>query len=320
MKKINLCLTLALILFATASFAETVNLVNSSVEVDSGAFWFKKWSMNDQKEPIDLEAVTGFKQNLLMTFSGADYGYLNQQAATSFKALGNNVFEWTYSDNKVEYKRVYDLKDHEANISVFVQFKEKAPESAFLNVSSKSIKDDKEARYREVFYFTESKIERNLVDKNLDAASISTPVKWVGAGSHYFIFTVIPEVAPQKVLLEKTSAGNVQASLQFPVTNNQLNLKFRTVFAPKQLDLLRSIEKSLDTTVDLGFFSFLAYPILLTLKFIYKYAPNYGLAIILLTILIKILTFPLVLKSMKSMRKMADFQPKNEGTSSKTRR
>ena len=317
MKNFNLCLALVLGLFASTSFGETVSLPHSAVEIDSGAFWIKNWSMSDQKDAIDLESVTGFKQNLLLTFSGADYGYLNQQVATSFKALGNNVFEWTYSDSKVEYKRVYDLKDHEANISVFVQFKEKSPESAFLNVSSKSIKDDKEARYREVFYFTESKIERNLVDKNLDAATISTPVKWVGAGSHYFIFTVIPEVTPQKLLLEKTSAGNVQASLQFPVTSNQLNLKFRVVFAPKQLDVLRSIERSLDTTVDLGFFSFLAYPILLTLKFIYKYAPNYGVAIILLTILIKILTFPLVFKSMKSMRKMADFQPKMKALQAK---
>ena len=310
MKKIILSLLFSAGLLSSVSFADTISLPTSSLDVDSGSFWFRKWAMNDQKDKVDLKTVTGFESGLLLTFSGADYAYLNQQPATQFKSLGNNVYEWSYEDAKVLYKRVYDIHDHVADVSVFVQFKEKTPESAFLNLVSHGYKDDPEARYREMFYFTGGKIERNLVDKSLEATSINTPVKWVGAGSHYFIFTIIPETVPQKVLLEKTSADNVQASLQFPVTNNQISLKFKTVFAPKNLDLLRTIDKSLDTTVDLGFFTFLAYPILLTLKFIYKFVGNYGVAIILLTILIKILTFPLVLKSMKSMKKMADFQPK----------
>jgi YidC/Oxa1 family membrane protein insertase len=310
MKKIILNSSLLILLLSSVGFAETVSLPSSTLEVDGGSFWFKKWSMNEQKEKIDLKTITGYESSLLLTFSGADYAYLNQQQASQFKSLGNNVFEWTYEDNKVLYKRVYDIHDHAADVSVFVQFKEKTPESAFLNVVSHAFKDDPEARYREMFYFTEGKIQRELVESSLDATSIGTPVKWVGAGSHYYVFTVIPETAPQKVLMEKTSADNVQASLQFPITNNQVSMKFKVVFAPKHLDLLRSIEKSLDTTVDLGFFTFIAYPILLTLKFIYKYVGNYGVAIILLTILIKLLTFPLVLKSMKSMKKMADFQPK----------
>ncbi len=292
------------------SSAETVNLSTTTVAVDSNPYWFTKWSMNDQKEKIDLKTITGYDQGLLLTFSGADYAYLNQQVATQFKSLGNNVFEWTYEDNKVQYKRVYDVHDHTADVSVYVQFKEKAPESAFLNVVSHAMKDDPESHYREMFYLTEGKIERFLVEKNIDPSTVSTPVKWVGAGSHYYIFTVIPETTPQKVLLEKSSTSNVQASMLYPVVNNVLSLKFKTVFAPKNLDLLRTIDRSLDTTVDLGFFAFIAYPILLTLKFIYKYVGNYGVAIILLTILIKLLTFPLVVKSVKSMKKMADFQPK----------
>ena len=54
----------------------------------------------------------------------------------------------------------------------------------------------------------------------------------------------------------------------------------------------------------------MAYPILWLLKFIYKFVHNYGVAIIILTLFIKVLTFPLTLKSIKGMRKMAEFQPK----------
>src|ERR1035437_2775264 len=104
MKNIILSLALMIGLFSSASFAETVSLPSSSVDVDAGSFWFRQWAMNDQKDKVDLKTVTGFESALLLTFSGADYAYLNQQQATQFKSLGNNVYEWSFEDNKVLYK------------------------------------------------------------------------------------------------------------------------------------------------------------------------------------------------------------------------
>ena len=115
---------------------------------------------------------------------------------------------------------------------------------------------------------------------------------------------------PEKLAIQATGEKQAQASLQLPVVNQQLHASFKVAFVPKRLDVLRAIDPSLDTTVDLGFFTVIAYPILLALKFIYRFVGNYGLAIIILTVLIKILTFPLVVKSMKGMRKMAEVQPK----------
>jgi YidC/Oxa1 family membrane protein insertase len=324
----QLIISLLVLSTTITSYAATDGLSSNNAEINPGPYWFHRWTMNDQKQKVDLKSVTGYDQGLLLTFSGADYSYLNLKDATEFKPLGNDVYEWTYQDQKVEYKRVYAIHDRVADVSVSVKFKEKTPESAFLNVVSTPIQDQSaekskgffsflssspsadEKRYQELFYFTNSKIERQLLDDVEDAA-VKSPVKWVGAGSHYYIFTVMPETSPEAVLLRKTGEQTAQASMQYPVAKDgTLNLKFKVVFAPKHLDTLRSIERSLDTTVDLGFFAFIAYPILLTLKFIYKFVGNYGLAIILLTILIKLLTFPLVVKSVKSMKKMADFQPK----------
>jgi len=265
----------------------------------------------NQPAGVSLRSITNFDSGLLMTFSGSDYTYLNQQKAGSFKSTGPSQYEWQYSDANLDYKRTYEVEGETVLVNVQVQFKQKTPEKAFLNLVSRGMKDDPESRDRELFYFSDGKIERKNVDKGIDANEIITPVKWVGAGSRYFIFTVIPQgIQPEKLLIQSTSPYNGQASLQFPVSNNGFSAKFKVVFAPKQLDLLRSIDKSLDTTVNLGFFTFLAYPILWALKYIYGFVGNYGVAIIILTIFIKILTFPLVLKSMKGMRKMAEFQPK----------
>ena len=318
--------TLFIILFTTLSVAthaaenptvvtpksdtESLMLPHSEIQLDSGAFWIRQWNKN-QPTGISLRTITNYDSGLLMTFSGADYTYLNQKAATSFKNISASTYEWQYTDANVDYKRTYVIDNDTVDVNVSIQFKQKSPEKAYLNLVARGMKDDPEARDRELFYFTNSKIERKPVNKEIDATEVTTPIKWVGAGSRHFAFVVLPEgTFPEKLLLQTTGPLNGQASLQYPVLNQQLNAKFKVIFVPKNLDILRKIDPSLDTTVNLGFFTFIAYPLLWFLKFIYKYVGNYGVAIIILTIVIKLLTFPLVLKSTKSMRKMAEFQPK----------
>jgi YidC/Oxa1 family membrane protein insertase len=65
----------------------------------------------------------------------------------------------------------------------------------------------------------------------------------------------------------------------------------------------------LDHTVDFGFFTFIGYWLLKTLNFFYNITKNYGVSIILLTLVLKILTFPLTYKSMKNMKQMQRVQP-----------
>ena len=69
-----------------------------------------------------------------------------------------------------------------------------------------------------------------------------------------------------------------------------------------------SLNNGLHATIEFGFFGFLAVPILRMLQFFYEYFPNYGVAIIILTLLIRLFTFPLQYKS-KSMKKMQKLQP-----------
>ena len=82
------------------------------------------------------------------------------------------------------------------------------------------------------------------------------------------------------------------------------------VFAgPKQADLLAATGKGLDELIDYGWFGFLAKPLVFLMKASNRVTGNYGIDIILLTILIKIIFFPLTQKSMASMRKMQELAP-----------
>jgi len=83
----------------------------------------------------------------------------------------------------------------------------------------------------------------------------------------------------------------------------------------KVADYLNDYQKTLnislfDRAIDYGWFYFLTKPMLSFLNYIYKYVQNFGLAIISLTLIIKILMFPITNKSYKMTRKMKKLQPK----------
>src|SRR6185295_12491429 len=83
----------------------------------------------------------------------------------------------------------------------------------------------------------------------------------------------------------------------------------RFFLGPKQFDSLKSIDTELVRAINFGMFAWLVLPLLSALKWFYAYVGNYGWAIILLTILINIVIFPLRHKSVVSMRKMQMLQP-----------
>ena len=78
---------------------------------------------------------------------------------------------------------------------------------------------------------------------------------------------------------------------------------------PKDFDLLMSIDRDVARAIDFGMFSILVVPLLRSLKWVNSYIGNYGWSIIILTIIINVIMFPLRHKSVVSMRKMQEIQP-----------
>ena len=79
---------------------------------------------------------------------------------------------------------------------------------------------------------------------------------------------------------------------------------------PKEYELLKSINPELTDVIEYGFFTFIAKPMFKILLAIYHWVGNWGWAIVILTILIRLVLFPLTLKGMLSMQKMKDLAPK----------
>lgn len=171
-------------------------------------------------------------------------------------------------------------------------------------------------------------------------------IRWASAGNEYFALILSPEPEDRKLgntkipvdrvipdvakatagLLEKPKSGSEKSddyyySLGVGVREFDLRRGDRvthryTFYAgPKEYDRLRQLSRSFpedrqyQKVMSFGGFTFIAVPLLKTLKFCYGLIPNYGVAIILLTILIKVILYPLDQKSYRSMKEMQKVQP-----------
>jgi len=81
---------------------------------------------------------------------------------------------------------------------------------------------------------------------------------------------------------------------------------------PKELDVLEKTRSGMDRLIDYGWFAIVVKPLLWGLKAIQKVVGNWGVAILLITVVIKILLYPLTHKQLVSMKKMSVLQPKVE--------
>ena len=79
---------------------------------------------------------------------------------------------------------------------------------------------------------------------------------------------------------------------------------------PKEYERLAAIDPRLTDIIEYGFFTFIAKPMFKALLALYHFIGNWGWAIVLLTIIIRIILFPLTLKGMLSMQKLKDLAPK----------
>lgn len=134
---------------------------------------------------------------------------------------------------------------------------------------------------------------------------------WFGYTSKYFAFLKINNDDKNAVFKKyKDSAIIFSSSETILNPQSKIEKNFQLFVGPKKYDLLKSYGHSLEKSIDFGVFSFLAIPMLKIMNIFFDVTKNYGWAIILLTIIIKIITYPLTFKSMASMKKMKDLQPK----------
>lgn len=139
----------------------------------------------------------------------------------------------------------------------------------------------------------------------MEAGSIA----WGGLEDKYFAALLIPESeTPGQVRVESlrhVEEGRESFYLTFALQQPG-GSGFRLFVGPKDFELLKSLGHGLDQLLDFGYLSFIALPLFHSLKFVQTYTGNFGWAIVLVTIMVRLLFFPFMHRGQLKMRLMQD--------------
>jgi YidC/Oxa1 family membrane protein insertase len=129
---------------------------------------------------------------------------------------------------------------------------------------------------------------------------------WAGFAEQYFLVAALPEAGTASALFT-TAEGVPIVRVDAPVS--QQTASFLLYMGPKDPDILAQSGHDLDRAVDFGLFFFVAIPLLKLLRLIHRFTGNYGVAIIVLTAIAKVVTAPLTQTTFRNMREMQKIQP-----------
>lgn len=301
---------------------------------------FQSWSLKDYKtseeqeekrREIDLKYVTGFGSQLKLSFSDIGLSELaKQNYEIADKLPKDALYADSLSTDKVDIWRkvLQDGVDHALRVDYVIRFKGEVPAYVFLDVygNPKREHDKPGSMFGEypdkvelTFWNKEGRTTK-IADTFTETLETKMGAYWLGLNTRYFLFAAVPDskelvdhlgVQLQPVLLAGTKA--VEGRIAVPTEGKaELHLPMKVYFGPKKIEVLETVSPSLRHAVDFGWTSALAIPLLKSLQLVYGYVHNYGLAIIIVTLMVKILLFPLTYKSMKSMAQISKLRPQME--------
>ncbi|QJQ23226.1 membrane protein insertase YidC [Pseudomonas sp. SK] len=237
------------------------------------------------------------------------------------------VVDLKFSDNGVNYIKRFSFKRGEYDLTVtylidnqsgqawngnmFAQLKRDASSDPSSSTATGT------ATYLGAALWTASEPYKKVSMKDIDKGNLKENVSggWVAWLQHYFVTAWIPAKSDSNVVqTRKDSQGNYIIGYTGPALSVPAGGKVETsamLYAgPKIQSKLKELSPGLELTVDYGFLWFIAQPIFWLLQHIHSLLGNWGWSIIVLTMLIKGLFFPLSAASYRSMARMRAVAPK----------
>ncbi|AKL99779.1 membrane protein insertase YidC [Burkholderia pyrrocinia] len=159
------------------------------------------------------------------------------------------------------------------------------------------------------------KIDFSDLDKNKANFEKSADNGWVAMVQHYFASAWIPQTGVKRdIYAEKIDPALYRVGVKQPVAaiapGQSADVQARLFAGPEEERMLEGIAPGLELVKDYGWVTIIAKPLFWLLEKIHGYVGNWGWAIVLLTVLIKAVFFPLSAASYKSMARMKEITPR----------
>ena len=267
--------------------------------------------------PLQLEWIKKTQPPLTLAFFQADRTSLEltpqqPQGTLTFRSVSDQgitvIKTFTFS---------YDSYRIGLGLKVINGASKPLEDNLALSFQNKFLKTDAAAAaFQGQLTLINGKYEEKSVDKFDKESVLTGKIEWGALSDTYFMGALVP-VDSEGIVSLKTSRPNPEqllTSFILPPLNlpagADKSFQYALYFGPRDIGILKPLNLQLEKAVNFGFFDIVSKPLLWVLIFFNGYLHNYGWAIILLTILVKIVFWPLTHKSYKSMKDMQKLQPK----------
>ena len=246
-------------------------------------------------------------------------GFLLGDKSLNFKKESSSQDSITFVHNGPSYNIVKKFTFHNSNYTIDLDIKiqniSKEPINCnmplalgVLGFASNNIN----TRYQDVAVATKDKTSHLNAQKNAEIQEI----KFLALRDRYFCAIIEPVQNDFNAFIRKFNSKESEVGLSFKgiILNpgQQTEQKFHIYLGPQELKLINSVNPGWATILYYGTFDFISQILLQLLGFLYAIVHNWGWAIVLLSLLVYIVLYPLSLKQMRSMKEMQVLQPKIE--------
>ena len=271
-----------------------------------------------QKDSI-ATVLLGFAGKSLPGLNNAVFSAgLNADTVNIQDAAQEITFAWE-SDEGVVVEKTYKFSPDSYLIGLDVTIKNGSDRSIqdklFIALKSAAPTDKRMYGFEGPSALINEKLEEVKIKDIAEKSTYTGKVTWIAVQDRYFMMSVIPdqveEEAGMRLFLKEDDlleaqylnpAGDIRPGTQHTYQHSLF-------FGPKSMNILKNAGHDLGKALNFGWFTVLAKPCVWLMNRLYSVIPNYGIAIIILTLLIKIVLWPLGSKSYKSMSEMKKIQP-----------
>ena len=279
--------------------------------------------MDDSAPPAVYVAQTGL--------IGADlpaHKSIFTSAANDYKMQdGNNQLEvklnWK-NDNGLQVEKLYTFHRGSYVVDVTYQIHNATTSAITPSVYYQIVHDidsNQASRMMPTFtggaYFTEADKYKKLSFSDMGKTNLTKTAKdgWIGLVQHYFVGAWIPKEGLPREYYTKALSDNIYSigavsPLGTIAAGASQDITARLYAGPEEQTNLKQVAPGLEYTVDYGWLTIIATPLFWVLSAIEKVVHNWGVAIIILTILLKLMFYPLSAASYRSMAHMREVAPR----------
>ncbi|MDR3631170.1 MAG: membrane protein insertase YidC, partial [Desulfocapsaceae bacterium] len=306
----------------TAVFSEQGGTLQNFVlkqykETDAPDSKGKQLIITDDKEgfPLDFTWGGAVERGILFKSQAQDVKFKDGDKKEQLVLLG-------HADSGVEVERKYVFDRDQYLIDLEIKVKnttaqplQGAPQLYQVNVPFEDHPTGSNYLFTGPAAFVNSQLQE-YKSKELSEGpkTVHGVYDWAAYEGTYFMAGILPGQNAGESLTMQQNGHVVEmvmtGKLETLPPGGELVYSYRLYYGPKKLSLLKDIGYNLDKSVNFGWFDVIAKPTLWLLNFFYGFVKNYGIAIIMVTVLFKLAFWPITQKGMKSMKNMQKLQPK----------